>query len=82
MDDPIQNMDDFNVFAFIDILRSAFSEGISAKLKKQLVLSSHDEMVYRLLAKKFRFYNCGSFVFDDYDGFEPKITKHNIKAES
>ena len=82
MDDPIQNMDDFNVFAFIDILRSAFSEGISAKLKKQLVLSSHDEMVYRLLAKKFRFYNCGSFVFDDYDGFEPKITKRNIKAES
>ena len=75
MDDPIQNLDDFNVFAFIDILRSSLNEGMVTKLKKQLIISTHDEMVYRLMRKKFRFYNFNSYVFYDYNENGPVVEK-------
>lgn len=73
MDDPIQNLDDFNVFAFIDILRSSLNEGMVTTLKKQLIISTHDEMVYRLMRKKFRFYNFDSYIFRDYNENGPVV---------
>lgn len=72
LDDPIQSMDDLNIFSFIDILRGFASEGVFEELKKQFVLSTHDEKIYRLMKKKFRFINNKSISFSEYNIFGPK----------
>jgi DNA repair protein SbcC/Rad50 len=73
MDDPIQSMDDLNVFAFIDILRSFVSDPQIHSKGKQFVLSTHDEKMYKLMKKKFRFLNSKSFEFESYNLRGPRI---------
>ncbi|KXH86965.1 AAA family ATPase [Sporosarcina sp. HYO08] len=77
MDDPIQSMDDLNVFSFIDIIRGFASEGVFNELKKQFVLSTHDEKIYRLMKKKFRFYNNGTILFNEYSDVGPVYNLSN-----
>lgn len=73
LDDPIQNMDDINVLTFIDILRGAIFN-IIGKDKKQFIISTHDQDVFRLMNKKFRFLNLKYFEFDDYDDQGPSFS--------
>lgn len=47
IDDPIQAMDSINILSTIDLLR-----GIVINLKKQIILSTHDENFQNLLKKK------------------------------
>jgi DNA repair protein SbcC/Rad50 len=47
IDDPIQSMDSINILSTIDLIRS-----IVVNLKKQIVLSTHDENFHNLLKKK------------------------------
>ncbi len=73
LDDPVQSMDDINIIAFIDVLRSFVGEGVISKLKKQIILSTHDDKIYRLMSKKFRFLNVVSYKFVDYNSRGPKF---------
>jgi hypothetical protein len=47
LDDPIQNMDDFNVLGLLDLLR-AISDG------RQVILSTHDTQLGALMRRKLR----------------------------
>lgn len=47
IDDPVQSMDSINVLSFIDLFRS-----IIVNLKRQLIVSSHEENFHLLLQKK------------------------------
>ncbi|MEM8937886.1 MAG: AAA family ATPase [Bacteroidota bacterium] len=47
IDDPIQSMDSINILSFIDLFRS-----IVVNLKRQLIVSSHEENFHLLLQKK------------------------------
>jgi hypothetical protein len=47
LDDPIQNMDDFNVLGLLDLLRGLLGE-------RQFVLSTHDDQIGELLRRKLR----------------------------
>jgi DNA repair exonuclease SbcCD ATPase subunit len=47
LDDPIQNMDDFNVLGLLDLLRGLIGE-------RQFVVSTHDEQIGELLRRKLR----------------------------
>jgi hypothetical protein len=47
LDDPIQNMDDFNVLGLLDLLR-AVSEG------RQVIVSTHDPQLGELMRRKLR----------------------------
>ncbi|MED1902429.1 AAA family ATPase [Bacillus thuringiensis] len=67
LDDPIQSMDDVNILSFIDILRSITLEDMSSSLNKQVVMSTHDDKIFRLMSKKLRFLNTQSFRFIDYN---------------
>ena len=40
MDDPIQNMDDINIYSFVEIIRR-----LVKKSKKQIIISTHDERI-------------------------------------
>lgn len=48
LDDPIQNLDTINILSFIDLLRILISE----KFNKQIVISTQDENIYRLIQRK------------------------------
>jgi len=75
LDDPIQNMDDMNVVAFIDIVRSLFSD---ESMGKQVVLSTHDDQLYRLMMKKFRFFKTKAFEFIGYNELGPNFNMRDI----
>ncbi len=47
LDDPVQNMDDYNVLGLIDLLRSV-------RGSRQLVLSTHDDQLGQLFRRKLR----------------------------
>lgn len=47
LDDPIQNMDDFNVLGLLDLLRQVGRD-------RQLVISTHDVQIGELIRKKLR----------------------------
>lgn len=47
LDDPIQNMDDYNVLGLIDLMRSV-------RASRQVVLSTHDEPLGQLFRRKLR----------------------------
>lgn len=75
LDDPIQSMDDINILSFIDILRSMSSDlSVSGSFNKQMILSTHDEKIYRLLNKKLRFLNTQQFRYIDYNSTGPVIS--------
>ncbi|PPV15605.1 hypothetical protein AWN73_10995 [Clostridium butyricum] len=68
IDDPIQNMDDYNILSVIDIFR-----GITNN--KTLVISTHDENFKKLLAVKYRNRKCKIFDFNEYNNFGPVISE-------
>lgn len=47
IDDPVGHFDDINILAFVDLLRAMIE-----KDKKQIIISTHDEVVYNLLKRK------------------------------
>ncbi|MGF1763405.1 hypothetical protein, partial [Aliivibrio kagoshimensis] len=47
MDDPVHNLSDINILSFIDLLRS-----LTSTHDKQIVLSTHDEKLFKLLQNK------------------------------
>jgi hypothetical protein len=47
LDDPIQNMDDYNILGLVDLLRSLRGE-------RQVIVSTHDEQIGELLRRKMR----------------------------
>lgn len=69
LDDPIQNMDDYNILAVIDIFRVITNN----KINKTLVISTHDQNFKKLLAIKFRNKRCRIFDFVGYDSMGPII---------
>jgi hypothetical protein len=51
MDDPIQNMDDINIFGFVDVIRALCLNG---HMRKQIFISTHDRKFVNFMLKKFR----------------------------
>jgi DNA repair exonuclease SbcCD ATPase subunit len=47
LDDPIQNMDDYNVLGLVDLLRNVIQY-------RQVIVSTHDERIGELLRRKLR----------------------------
>jgi DNA repair exonuclease SbcCD ATPase subunit len=47
MDDPVQNMDDFNVISLVDVLRSIRGQ-------RQVIVTTHDDRLATLLWRKLR----------------------------
>lgn len=47
IDDPVGHFDDINILAFVDLLRAMIE-----KNEKQIIISTHDEVVYNLLQRK------------------------------
>ena len=52
LDDPIQHLDDLDAVAFLDTLRAVALGRFGAR--RQIVLSTCDKIVYRLMVQKFR----------------------------
>ena len=48
IDDPVQNMDDFNVYAFLDLVRGLIMNG------HQFILTTCNRDLYKLILVKFR----------------------------
>gem|GEM_PF-3239548 len=48
IDDPVQNMDDFNVYAFLDLIRGLIMNG------HQFILTTCNRDLYKLMLLKFR----------------------------
>lgn len=63
MDDPIQNMDDINIFGFVDVIRALCLNGA---VRKQIFISTHDRKFINFMLKKFRMLRV--FVLD-YKGY-------------
>jgi exonuclease SbcC len=49
IDDPVQNMDDFNVYAFLDLIRGLIMNG-----RHQFILTTCNRDLYKLMLVKFR----------------------------
>ncbi|MFL0267934.1 AAA family ATPase [Candidatus Clostridium radicumherbarum] len=47
IDDPVGHFDELNILAFVDMLRAMIE-----KNKKQIIISTHDEVVYNLMKRK------------------------------
>lgn len=62
MDDPIQSMDDLNILAYIDLIRSIYD----IEDTPNLILSSHDHNFTRLLGLKLRNKKYKLFNFTGY----------------
>lgn len=77
LDDPIQNMDDMNILAFIDVLRSCIDQDI---LDKQLIISTHDNKINNLFIKKFRFYKSKIYKFIDYTFEGPRVICKEVNS--
>lgn len=72
IDDPIQNMDDINVVAFIDIIRSLFNSNSKFK-DKTIVLTTHDQNFRNLLRMKCRNIKLREYEIISYSNNGPKI---------
>ncbi|KXY33944.1 hypothetical protein AT269_15065 [Bacillus cereus] len=68
MDDPIQSMDEVNVISFIDLMRLFVD-----KHKKQIIISTHDQSFYKLILKKFRYYNLATIEYEAYGDKGPTL---------
>ncbi|HFK1716341.1 AAA family ATPase [Bacillus cereus] len=72
MDDPIQSMDEVNIISFIDLMRLFVD-----KHKKQVIISTHDYSFYKMILKKFRYFNLKTIEYETYGDKGPSIKKHN-----
>lgn len=70
IDDPIQSMDDINVLAFIDLLRSIV---LSKSINKKLIISTHNSNFASLLKIKLRNINYKEIKFTYYGEEGPRI---------
>lgn len=77
MDDPVQSMDDINIFSFVDVLRGMLLNSTS---KWQLFLSTHDRKIFSFLKKKFRIFNLLVLDFRSYGMKGPEINKSFFKG--
>jgi ABC-type lipoprotein export system ATPase subunit len=50
IDDPVQTMDELNLYGFIDLLRNEFSNN-------QIIMSTHEDMMSVFMRYKFKNYN-------------------------
>lgn len=50
IDDPVQTMDELNLYGFIDLLRNEFGDN-------QIILSTHEDMMSAFMRYKFKNYN-------------------------
>ncbi|NIG54868.1 AAA family ATPase [Chitinophaga sp. Cy-1792] len=50
IDDPVQTMDELNMYGFIDLLRNEFSDN-------QILMSTHEDMMSAFMRYKFKNYN-------------------------
>jgi exonuclease SbcC len=50
IDDPVQTMDELNLYGFIDLLRNEFSDN-------QIIISTHEDMMSAFIRYKFKNYN-------------------------
>lgn len=78
LDDPIQNMDDINIFSFIDVIRAILLNG---NRPEQIFISTHDRDLYSFLLKKFRIFNVLSLEFKSYDIDGPEINRRYFEPE-
>ena len=78
LDDPIQNMDDINIFSFIDVIRAILLNG---NRPEQIFISTHDRDLYNFLLKKFRIFNVLSLEFKSYDIDGPEIERRYFDAK-
>ncbi|MCC0738855.1 AAA family ATPase [Clostridioides sp. ZZV14-5902] len=73
IDDPIQSMDDLNILAFIDIIRTIT---LSKKINKNLIISTHDDNFADLLKIKLRNTKYKEIKFIYYDSEGPIISEN------
>jgi len=50
IDDPVQTMDELNIYGFIDLLRNEFYDN-------QIIMSTHEDMMSAFMRYKFKNYN-------------------------
>ena len=50
IDDPVQTMDELNMYGFIDLLRNEFADN-------QIIMSTHEDMMSAFMRYKFKNYN-------------------------
>lgn len=50
IDDPVQTMDELNIYGFIDLLRNEFKDN-------QIIMSTHEDMMSAFMRYKFKNYN-------------------------
>ncbi|MCR8855658.1 AAA family ATPase [Lysinibacillus fusiformis] len=77
IDDPIQSMDEVNIISFIDLMRLFIK-----KYGKQIIISTHDESFYKLIIKKFRYFNLTTIKYKDYGYNGPTMDVSKIGFES
>lgn len=63
LDDPIQNMDDINIYAFVDLIRKISD---TKSLGKQIFISTHDERIKDFMMMKFGKENVQLIEFTGY----------------
>ena len=76
MDDPIQNMDDLNILSYIDLIRKI-------RKKKQIIISTHDANIYRLMRRKLQPTDKEKLICYEYKSFDvngPKIKEDRISS--
>jgi ABC-type lipoprotein export system ATPase subunit len=78
LDDPIQNMDDYNVLGLLDLLRGFVP-------RRQLILSTHDAQLAEVIRTKLRPLREGARmvlqVFDAYDQEGPIVHSEEMTYE-
>lgn len=72
MDDPVQNMDDINIFSWIDVIRNIIFKKANSK---QIFISTHDRKLSNFMKTKFRMLDVFVLDFVGYDKTGSKIKK-------
>lgn len=72
LDDPIQNMDDVNILALIDVFRAILD---SKHKQKKIMLSTHDDNFAKLLSIKMRNREFIQYNFVGYGDEGPKVDR-------
>lgn len=76
MDDPIQNMDDLNILSYIDLIRRI-------RKNKQIIISTHDDNIYRLMRRKFQPSKGEQLICYEYKTFKvngPEIVAYRFPS--
>jgi len=76
MDDPIQNMDDLNILSYIDLIHRICKD-------KQIIISTHDDNIYRLMQRKLCPVNGEKLICYEYTSLGsggPEIKTHYIPS--